>query len=68
MEKTQLANRLRNFETLTFSNDTDIFEFMLSKINKSLFRVRRNGSFTQILTALEIMQLIKFHNLQLEEL
>ena len=69
MKKEELENRLRNFETLTFSNDTDVFEFMFSKINKDLFRVMRNGSFRQNrLSVLEIMQTINLHNLQLEEI
>ena len=65
----KLEKRLRNFETLTFVNDTDVFEFMFSKIKGNVFRVMRNGSFIQNrLSVLEIMQLIKLHNLQLEEL
>jgi len=67
MKKQELENRLRNFETLTFSNDTDVFEFMFSKIN-GIFRVMRNGRFTtNRLSVLGIMQIIKLHNLQLEE-
>ena len=69
MKKTELENRLRNFETLTFVNDVDVFEFMFSRINGDLFRVIRNGSFRpNRFTVLEIMQLIELHNLQLEEL
>jgi len=69
MKKQELENRLRNFETLVYSNKTDVFEFMFSKINQDLFRVMRNGSFRpNRLTASEIMQLIKLHKLQLEEL
>ncbi len=69
MERQELENRLRNFETLCFVNETDVFEFMFSRINGSLFRVIRNGSFRpNRLTLLEIMQLIELHNLQLEEL
>ena len=68
METTELENRLRNFETLTFSNDTDVFEFMFSRINGDLFRVMRNGSFRpNRLTIGEIMFIINNRNLQLEE-
>jgi len=69
MKKQELENRLRNFETLVFSNETDVFEFMFSKINGDVFRVMRNGSFRpNRCTVTEIMQLIKLHKLQLEEL
>ena len=68
MTNLELENRLRNFETLTFVNDTDVFEFMFSRINGDLFRVMRNGSFSPTrLTILDIMSIIKIRNLQLEE-
>ncbi len=68
MNRIELENRLRSFETLTFVNDNNVFEFMFSKVNGDLFRVMRNGSFRpNRLTVLEISQLIELHNLQLEE-
>ena len=68
MENSELENRLRNFETLTFSNDTDVFEFMFSRINGGVFRVMRNGSFRpNRLTIGEIIFIINNRNLQLEE-
>ena len=76
MKKQELENRLRNFETLVFSNETDVFEFMFSRLltptaikNQELFKVRRNGSFKlRSFTVSGIMQLIKLHKLKLEEL
>lgn len=69
MNRIELENRLRSFETLTFVNDNNVFEFMFSKVNGDLFRVMRNGSFRpNRLTVLEISQLIELHNLQLEEI
>ena len=69
MESQELENRLRNFETLTFVNETDVFEFMFSRINGDLFRVMRNGSFQpNRLTISEITSIINIRNLQLEEL
>jgi len=68
MTRQELENRLRNFETLTFSNDTDVFEFMFSKINGNLFRVIRNGSFRPNLSTIsDIMFIIQNRNLELEE-
>ena len=74
MKKQELENRLRNFETLVYSNETDVFEFMYSKIykihfNQDVFKVMRNGKFRpKKYTVSEIMQIIKLHKLQLEEL
>ena len=68
MTNQELENRLRNFETLTFVNDTDVFEFMFSRINGNLFRVMRNGSFRpNRFTISDIMFIIQNRNLQLEE-
>tara|TARA_R110002110_G_scaffold64449_11_gene178135 strand:- start:2200 stop:2409 length:210 start_codon:yes stop_codon:yes gene_type:complete len=69
METQELENRLRNFETLTFVNDTDVFEFMFSRLRGDLFRVMRNGSFRpNRLTISEIIFMIDNRNLQLEEI
>ena len=69
MKTTELNNRLRNFETLSFINETDVFEFSFSKLNGELFKVMRNGSFRpNLLTIKEIEFIIKTRNLQLEEL
>jgi hypothetical protein len=52
MKTTELNNRLRNLETLTFTNETDVFEFSFSNYTlkhhndlKGGFRIKRNGSF-----------------------
>tara|TARA_R100000655_G_scaffold47585_1_gene84801 strand:- start:1126 stop:1356 length:231 start_codon:yes stop_codon:yes gene_type:complete len=68
MTKQELENRLRSFETLTFVNDTDVFEFSFSKIRGDIFRVMRNGTFRpNKLTISEIMFIINNRNLQHEE-
>jgi hypothetical protein len=69
IDKIKIKEKLTNGETLTFSNETDIFEFMQSKLNKDLFRLMRNGSLrpTRLLIN-DIMWLIEKHNLQLEEI
>ena len=68
MTRQELENRLRNFETLTFLNDTDVFEFSFSKLRGNIFRVMRNGSFRpNRLTISDIMSIIQYRNLQLEE-
>ena len=68
MTKQELENRLRSFETLTFVNDTDVFEFSFSKIRGDIFRVMRNGTFRpNKLTISEIVFIINNRNLQHEE-
>ena len=68
MTRQELENRLRNFETLIFLNDTDVFEFSFSKLRGNIFRVMRNGSFRpNRLTISDIMSIIQYRNLQLEE-
>ena len=68
MTRQELENRLRNFETLTFSNETDVFEFKFSKIRGNVFRVIRNGSFRPNKSTIsEIMTIIRMRNLEFEE-
>ena len=69
METTELNNRLRNFETLSFVNETDVFEFSFSNLRGG-FRVMRNGSFLnrRNLTLQNIVMMIEMRELQLEEL
>ena len=69
MKTTELNNRLRNFETLSFTNETDVFEFSFSNLRGG-FRVMRNGSFLNRpnLTLQNIVMMIEMRDLQLEEL
>ncbi len=69
MEKWELSDRLKNFEILSFTNETDLFEFSFSKL-KNTFRVMRNGKLLnrQNLSLNNIYWMIKVRKLQLEEL
>ena len=68
MERQELENRLRNFETLCFVNETDVFEFIFSNLRGG-FRVMRNGSLLNRpnLTLQNIVMMIEMRGLQLEE-
>ena len=68
MKTQELENRLKNFETLSFVNDIDLFEFTYTKIRGGYYRVMRNGKFRpNRLYINDIMQIISVHKLQLEE-
>ena len=69
MEKWELSDRLKNFEILSFTNETDLFEFSFSKL-KNTFKVMRNGKLLnrQNLSLNNIYWMIKVRKLQLEEL
>lgn len=64
MTKKELLNRLDEFETLTFVNDNDIFEFMHSSMNHGKFAVFKNGGLqSNKLSILKIISIIKDNNL-----
>ena len=64
----ELKNRFDEFETLTFVNDNDVFEFMHSKMHFGKFVVFINGGLgSNKLSISQIISIIEDKNLHLEE-
>ena len=67
LTKEEINERLKNFEILTFTNDTDVFEFKFSELRKC-FRTIRNGKLlNKKCTLQDVLMTIRFRDLKFEE-
>ena len=69
MSQIEINERLMNGETLTFTNDTDVFEFFFSFVRGKI-RMMRNGKMLNRnnLTNHDIQLIVDLRRLQFEEI
>jgi hypothetical protein len=69
MNQIEINDRLMNGETLTFTNDTDVFEFFFSTVRGKI-RMMKNGKMLNrnSLTPFDVRMVVELRNLQLEEI